>query len=79
MYFKSLDEEIALYLHRTGKTQAQLAEEVGMAANTFSWKRRGERGKEFSLNEVKRVAKAIGLQSYDGIMADFKAALAEVA
>ncbi len=50
-----------------------------MAANTFSWKRRGERGKEFSLNEVKRVAKAIGLQSYDGIMADFKAALAEVA
>lgn len=79
MYFKSLDEEIALYLHRTGKSQAQLAEEVGMSDNTFSWKRRGVRGKEFSFDEVTRVAKTIGLTSFDGIMADFEAALAGVA
>ena len=78
MYFKSLDEEIALYLRRTGKTQAQLAEECGMADNTFSWKRRGVRGKEFSVGEVSRVAKVIGLTSFDGILADYEAALGAV-
>ena len=78
MYFKSLDEEIALYLRRTGKTQAQLAEECGMADNTFSWKRRGVRGKEFSVGEVSRVAKVIGLTSFDGILADYEAALEAV-
>lgn len=78
MYFKSLDEEITLYLRRTGKTQAQLAEECGMAENTFSWKRRGVRGKEFSLDEVRRVAKAIDLSTFDGILADCAEALAVV-
>ena len=72
MYYKTLDDEIALYPHRTGKTQAQLAEEVGMASNTVSWKRRGERGKEFSLGEVVRVARAIGLTSIDGLLSDVR-------
>lgn len=72
MYFKSLDDEITLYLRRTGKTQAQLAEEVGMAENTFSWKRRGVRDKEFSLDEVVRVAKTIGMESIDGLLTDVR-------
>lgn len=79
MYFANLDEQITLYLRRTGRTQAQLAEECGMADNTFSWKRRGVRGKEFSIDEVRRVAKAIGLTTFDGILADYAAALEEVA
>lgn len=79
MYFANLDEQIALYLHRTGKTQAQLADECGMADNTFSWKRRGVRGKEFSMDEVRRVAEVIGLTSFDCILADYAAALEGVA
>ncbi len=36
MRFQNLDAEIAAYLRRTGKTQAQLASEMGMSDNTFS-------------------------------------------
>ena len=79
MYFENLDNEITLYLRKTGKTQAQLAEEVGMTDNTFSWKRRGVRGKEFTIGEVRRVADAIGLESFDGILDDFANALGTVA
>lgn len=35
-----------------------------MAPNTFSWKRRGVEGKEFSVAEVKRVAEVIGLTTF---------------
>lgn len=79
MYFENLDKEITMYLRKTGKSQAQLADEVGMAVNTFSWKRRGVRGKEFTIDEVRRVADAIGLESFDGILADFANALGTVA
>lgn len=79
MYFASLDEAITLYLRRTGKTQKELAHDVGMAANTFSWKRRGERGREFTLDEVAHVAKTIGMTSLDGVMADIKRELVGVA
>lgn len=79
MYFESLDNAIALYLRKSGKTQAQLAKEVGMAENTFSWKRRGANGKEFSLDEIRTVAKVIGLTSFDGLLSDFVSALTAVA
>lgn len=77
MYFQSLDEQIAAYLRREHKTQDQLARELGMAPNTFSWKRRGAEGKEFSVSEVRRVAKKIGLTTFDGILADYAKALTE--
>ena len=75
MYLKSLDVEIAAYLRRENKTQEELAKEVGMSDVTFSRKRRGTEGREFTLSEISRVAKQIGLTTYDGIMADMAAEL----
>ncbi len=72
MYFESLDVAIAAYLRREHKTQEELAKSVGMATNTFSWKRRGVDGKEFSVAEIRRVAEVIGLTTFDGILADYK-------
>ena len=47
-------------------TQAELADQMGMATNTFSWKRRGIR--EFTLTEAARLCKIIGY----GLDAAFK-------
>lgn len=58
MKYPNLDAEIAAYLRREGITQAELAERMGMAENTFSWKRRGIR--EFSLGETARLADLMG-------------------
>lgn len=58
MYFPQIDEAITLYLKRTGETQADLASEMGMASNTFSWKRRGVR--EWSLSELVRLSQILG-------------------
>ena len=52
MYFESLDTAIAVYLRKEHKTQEELARDLGMAPNTFSWKRRGVDGKEFSVTGV---------------------------
>lgn len=57
MKFPNLDAEIAAYLRRTGMTQAELAERMGMSENTFSWKRRGVDGKEFSMSEAIELSK----------------------
>lgn len=70
MYFESIDDAITLYLRKTGKTQAQLAEEMGMAENTFSWKRRGMR--EFTLSEACRLATIIGTNFMDGVITDYE-------
>lgn len=69
MYFQSIDDAITLHLRRTGKTQGQLAEEMGMAENTFRWKRRGER--DFTLPETVRLARIVGLQSIDEAVSDY--------
>ncbi|WP_291288627.1 helix-turn-helix transcriptional regulator [Enorma sp.] len=58
MAFTGIDEAIAAYLRRSGKTQAELAEELGMSENTLSWKRRRKR--EFKLSEVIRIAEVTG-------------------
>lgn len=58
MTFKGIDEAIAAYLRRSGKTQAELADELGMAENTLSWKRRGIR--EFKVSEVVKIAEITG-------------------
>lgn len=59
MHFEKLDEAVTLHLKRTGKTQAQLAEEMGMAPNTFSWKLRGIR--DFSLTEAAALCDKVGI------------------
>lgn len=59
MTFNGIDEAIAAYLRRTGKTQAELAEELGMSENTLSWKRRGIR--EFKLSEAMKIADITGV------------------
>lgn len=58
MRFKGIDEAIAAYMRREGLTQKQVAEKLGMAENTLSWKRRGIR--EFTLGEAIKVAKLTG-------------------
>ena len=68
-HYQTLDDAITLHLRKTGKTQAQLAEEMGMAENTFSWKRRGVR--EFSLGEAIRLARIVGLDSLNTAMAEY--------
>lgn len=60
MKFPNLDAEIAAYLRRTGMTQAEMAERMGMSENTFSWKRRGSMGREFSLGEAASIADMTG-------------------
>ena len=60
MKFPNLDAEIAAYLRRTGMTQAELAERMGMSENTFSWKRRGVDGKEFSMTEAVALSEMTG-------------------
>ena len=79
MYLKSLDTAIAAHLREEHKTQAEFAKEMGMSDVTFSRKRRGTNGKEFTLSEVTRVAKAVGLTSLDGLMADIQQELVGVA
>lgn len=59
MTFSGIDEAITVYLRRTGKTQAELAKELGMSENTLSWKRRGIR--EFKLSEAMKVADITGV------------------
>lgn len=58
-YYPALDEAVAVYLRRHGMTQEEFARDVmGMATNTFSWKRRGVR--EFTLSEATVLADAVG-------------------
>lgn len=58
-YYQLLDEAIELYLRRNGMSQASLAKEMGMAENTFSWKRRGVR--EFTLKEAAHLCDLTGI------------------
>ena len=60
MRFPNLDAEISAYLRRNGITQAEMAERMGMSENTFSWKRRGVKGREFSLGEAAAIARMTG-------------------
>lgn len=62
-YVPELDEAIELYLHRTKMTQADLAADMGMAENTFSWKRRGI--KEFTLTEAAFLCDLVKVRLYD--------------
>lgn len=57
-YSPFIDKEIAGYLRTQGITQAELASQLGMTENTFSWKRRGIR--EFKWSEVCTLADLIG-------------------
>ena len=58
MKFVKLDSAISEYMRENGMTQAEMAERLGMAENTLSWKRRGVR--EFSLGEAAQVADLTG-------------------
>lgn len=58
MTFTGIDEAIAAYLRRSGKTQAELAKELGMSENTLNWKRREIR--EFKFSEVVKVTEITG-------------------
>lgn len=54
----ALDAEIAAYLRLNNLTQAEFADELGMAPSTLSLKRRGLA--EFTLSEVVAISHLIG-------------------
>lgn len=54
----ALDAEIAAYLRLKNLTQAEFADELGMAPSTLSLKRRGIA--EFTLSEVVAISQLIG-------------------
>lgn len=65
VYYPVLDEAIAAYMRRSGLNQAEFAQKMGMAPNTFSWKRRGVR--EFSLSEATKICDITGISLADAI------------
>lgn len=58
-FYPALDAAIAAHLRRSGMTQAEFAEEMGMSEVTLSWKRRGIR--EWSMTEASRVCDIVGI------------------
>lgn len=77
MHFKRFDGEIASYLRRAGMTQRELANKLGMATNTLSWKRRGEHGRGFTLAEAAKIADLIECNLDDTVMRDYQDAMSE--
>lgn len=63
MYYPNIDYAITLYMKRESITQEAFAGLMGMAPNTFSWKRRGIR--EWSLTESKALADILGMSLDD--------------
>lgn len=59
MFYPAIDAAIAAHLRRTGKTQAEFADEIGMSDVTLSWKRRGVR--EWSVSEAATVCDIVGI------------------
>lgn len=46
---------------RHEQTITSMAKFLGMSTNTFSWKLNGKRGREFTLDEIKRIADYFGV------------------
>lgn len=57
-HYENIDAAIAVYLRRSGKTQGQLAGEIGLSENALYMKRTGRT--EFKLSEVVRLSKILG-------------------
>lgn len=66
-FYPALDDAITLYMRRRGISQEELAAEMHMAPNTFSWKRRGIR--DFTLSETKRLCDILGIDVGDAVVA----------
>ncbi len=66
-YYPRIDKEIVVYLHNYNIPQSKLAEEMGMAENTFSWKRRGVR--DFILTEAIKLCRILGIDLRDALVA----------
>lgn len=58
-FYPAIDAAIAAHLRRSGKTQAEFADELGMSDVTLSWKRRGIR--EWSMAEAAKVCDICGI------------------
>lgn len=71
LYYAVLDEAVTIHLKRTGMTQNDLAVEMGMSPNTFSWKRRGIR--EFSFSEAEKLCGIVGITLDEAVGRDRKA------
>ena len=59
-YIPAIDDAVAVYLNQHGMSQENFAKTVmGMSANSFRWKRRGER--EFTISEASKLASVLGI------------------
>lgn len=58
-YIESIDNAITLFLRRSGKTQDQLADEMGVSTVTLMNKRKGLT--DFKLSELVMLSKIVGL------------------
>ena len=58
-YIDSIDNAITLFLRRSGKTQDQLANEMGVSTVTLMNKRKGLT--DFKLSELVMLSKIVGL------------------
>lgn len=58
-YIDSIDNAITLFLRRSGKTQDQLADEMGVSTVTLMNKRKGLT--DFKLSELVMLSKIVGL------------------
>lgn len=66
-FYPALDEAITLHLRRYGMKQADLAAELDMSENTFSWKRRGI--KDFYTSEIIKLCNILGIELCDAVVA----------
>ena len=67
-YRENMDGRIALHLFKTGKTQEQLANEIGLkTGEALSMKRSGKT--DFKLSEAVKLAKIMGI-SLDELIND---------
>lgn len=66
-FYPALDEAITLHLRRYEMSQADLAAEMDMAVNTFSWKRRGVR--DFTLGETIKLCNILNIEIRDAVVA----------
>ena len=59
MYYPNIDYAVTVFMRKNGVTQRQLAEQMLMCDNSFSWKRRGLR--DWSLPEAVKLSNILGL------------------
>lgn len=56
-----MQTKLKAFLYKKGKTQRQLADEIGVTEKTFSYKMKGKR--EFTLSEIWKICMALEISN----------------